>query len=394
MKKTVLYFVCFLFSINSFSMQKGLVIVPVADLLGEPLCNGSSVTYDTLPLCGTTPACKGCPRLHQLLFNEIVTILDEKNDQFYIEIDTVYFITTSSKKPQQRYWTLKKNIAPLSKLVNNNDLKKIPSGISIGQKATLTDRSIVTLLMPWHDPITKITFSAGTRFVTVPHENNQQRYGVYVFNPKSQSFSVSFIDKNKVINAADSSEPRERFLAILKNWCHQNNGFIPYVFGGSSFVGITNDSFIEKKEKNYNYFDIPQFCATPKTGFDCSGLVLRAAQMAGIPYFYKNTYTLAELLHPLNTEDQLKDGDLIWIPGHVMIVSSIKENKMIEARSYHHGYGKVHELELSKQFKNMHSYNDLLHAYFNKQPIERINSNGETKEKIKQFKLLKLDSVL
>ncbi len=62
----------------------------------------------------------------------------------------------------------------------------------------------------------------------------------------------------------------------------------------------------------------------PMSGFDCAGIISRAAQMCGIPYYFKNTYTLAHYLKSLSIDTHLQEGDLIWIPGHVMIVSDLK----------------------------------------------------------------------
>lgn len=56
-------------------------------------------------------------------------------------------------------------------------------------------------------------------------------------------------------------------------------------------------------------------------GYDCSGLVLRAVQLAGIRYFCTNTTTARLALQDLLAHEALEVGDLILIYGRVMIVS-------------------------------------------------------------------------
>jgi hypothetical protein len=115
--------------------------------------------------------------------------------------------------------------------------------------------------------------------------------------------------------------------------------------------------------------------------------------LAGIPYFYKNSLTIAKHLAPLNKKETISEGDIIWLPGHVMVVSSLKDNLLVEARHYSHGYGKVHEIPLSHQFKNINSYEQLAAHFFNKKPLQRLDKSGKVVQVLPDFKILKLASV-
>ena len=188
------------------------------------------------------------------------------------------------------------------------------------------------------------------------------------------------------------SARRQQFVALVRSWAHQANGFIPYVWGGCSFTHTSWPHTFDEIEtdNNQSYFALKNYLHTPKPGLDCSGLVYRAAQLVGIPYFCKNTFTIEHTLTRLQPGQQLREGDLIVVPGHVMIVSDIANNLLVEARSYHHGHGKVHEIELGKVFKDITSYTDLAAAYSSKAPLYRIDSNGKARDTFTQFALMQL----
>src|SRR5690606_17679975 len=107
-----------------------------------------------------------------------------------------------------------------------------------------------------------------------------------------------------------------------------------------------------------------------KSGFDCSGVIARATQICGIPYFCKNTATIPHCLKPLQKEQELHNGDLILIRGHVMIVFDVAKNLLIEARGYTHGYGKLQEIPINQVFEGIQTYKDLTDAYFGRKVIK------------------------
>jgi hypothetical protein len=73
-----------------------------------------------------------------------------------------------------------------------------------------------------------------------------------------------------------------------------------------------------------------------------------------------------------------------------MMVADTKKNTLIEARGYPHGYGKVHEISVSEQFKNIHTFSDLLNAFRMKKPLQRLDRSGTVTDTISSFKILPL----
>ncbi len=124
-----------------------------------------------------------------------------------------------------------------------------------------------------------------------------------------------------------------------------------------------------------------------------SGLVDRAAQIFSIPYYYKNSETLSRCMRPLHIDEKLEDGDLLWFGGHVMVVTDIKNNRMLEARGYASGFGMVHEAPLCKLFINCTTYEQLVERYHKHAPLHLTDSNGSLRFVAKTFALFKLKSV-
>jgi len=133
---TLVYHSLFIFDIKTKS-KKAVIIVSVADLVDqkmEKLSGPQSVqlAYEQLPLCGGNTAPKiACFRIHQLLFNEVVEILEEKEQEIRIRIPNFFYIIPTSNKPQVTYWTLKKNIITFDKIQKyTGDLAKISLPLS------------------------------------------------------------------------------------------------------------------------------------------------------------------------------------------------------------------------------------------------------------------------
>lgn len=182
---------------------------------------------------------------------------------------------------------------------------------------------------------------------------------------------------------------------MLRSWSTLQNGFIPYVWGGCSFAKAYTERDINKKtvkvERNKRVTVFKNKKSTNiETGFDCTGMVARAAQMSNIPYFFKNSFTATENLCSIDNYENLKNGDLIYFNGHVAVVSDIKRQLMIEARGHESGFGKVQEIKLSKSFNNIKTYKDLFDFYQKKKPLERLDINGKVVETAGNLKLLRL----
>lgn len=280
------------------------------------------------------------------------------------------------------------------------NLDDIPPALSFKHTLPL-QTNVLVIVKPFFDPVTKQTFSAGTRFVYDPTENDATSFKVYIFDRTITSFKSSHIPFSyaHIVNTHTKEESIACFVSLLRQWAHESPQKIPYVWGGCSYVNTDSPYDYQltahkvKKNKKNIVYERTHYNHYPFTGFDCAGLILRAAQACSIPYFYKNTYTLAHYLDPLARHDTLKEGDLIWIPGHVMVVSDIAHNLLVEARGYSHEYGIVQEIELSKVFKGISNYRQLLETYHNHGSLTRMNRFGNDADFIRRFKILKFESV-
>ena len=388
--------------------KKAVVIVPIADLVGAPIKsfnikNTVKDSYDNLAVCGfESKPWLGAPRIFQILFNEAVEIItthEGKNgdeDECCIAVSSAYFITAKDHKPQNLFWTKTKNLLPLNRIQS----QFLPETLSFKHPEQYSTKNTLVLSKPFCDQNTKKVYSPGTRFIYDPHTSLFDSYLVYIFDPTKKKFETVSIPKSMCITLQKRShkEAMNYFVTILKDWANSKQGVIPYVWGGCSFTQPCKFAEFKTKDQRMKTETVPVYDRTdysvnPCTGFDCAGIILRAAQICGIPYFFKNTYTLAHFLKSLGVDSHLKEGDLIWIPGHVMVVSDMKKNTLIEARGYSHGYGIVQEISLSKVFKNIKTYDELIHTFHTHTPLIRLNKEGKEVEYIKQFKLLKLDSV-
>ncbi len=389
--------------IQTATVTYGVVVVPVADLMGEQLKNSSQ--YGQLPLSGQGEPWRVCPRIHQLLFNEVVIIEKKENKQYCIRTPQLFFITPSSRNPMNLYWTHQDNVLPLDMLTSykvSPDTIPQPLGNTAGTGHTNNKaQEIITLTSPFYDPITHLTFSAGTHFVLADTAKEESTYVVWAFDRRSKYVKKINIPKNLCYRLENNEPPRTRikkFVQLLTKWAHLENGFIPYVWGGCSFqLPHTLDELEIIKNNHHDQPEVEivvykkKHNTKAKDGCDCAGLVLLAAQSCGIPYFLKNTYTLSHYLKPV--EKNINPGDLIWIRGHVLIVADTEKNTIIEARDFSDGYGKIHEIALNKVFKDMNSFDDLMAAYREQKPLLRLNHPlGKTKE-YDSFKILSLESV-
>jgi hypothetical protein len=414
-KVIIISIFCFFVSCHA---RKAFVIVPVADLIGEPiktfgLAKTNRESYEKIALSyvdrkkNNIDSSYGAPRLHQLLFNEIVDIVAEpKNgsdddDEVCVTIELAFFVTSQIKKPQSLFFTQKKNLLSFEKLDARNLPKNyIPESPSFKNPLNKTKLPTIGLIKPFFDSITKQTYSVGTRFIYDPIRSTDSDFAAHIFDRSSTNFKLTNIPKEfaKEITFISKENAISCFISLLKSWSHCN-GIIPYVWGGYSYTHCSADwGFKEVARELVNGIKVfvherSNLNERPLAGFDCAGIILRAAQLCDIPYFFKNTYTLAHFLKSLGIDDHLHEGDLIWIKGHVMVISDIANNMLIEARGYDHDFGYVQEIALEKVFKGIKTYKQLLHAYYHHEPLIRLNKSGKSVENINAFKLLKLKSV-
>lgn len=391
---------------HSMYAQKALVIVPVADLIGSPIQHfyphvSIEKGYATIPLCGgDTNPFNSCPRMHQLLFNETVTILETRGPEVRVEIPHFFYITHLSNNQQCTYWMLKKNLITFAQLEKQKiDVEKLPHTPSFKNKS-MNAGNTITLTMPFSDPTTKQVFSAGTRFVIESTMDKQSLTIIaFAYDQKSKSLKKLSIPRSIIIKQATTNNQKvKQFVDLIAQWAHCQNGFIPYVWGGCSFTHTSNGTYSQKEttinNSKHSYYDLDDYTQSPKTGMDCANLIGRGAQLCGIPYYLKNSFTVANCLKPLEKNQKLERGDIIWIQGHVMVVSNIEKNLLIEARScLYDGQGKLQEIALNKVFKNVNTYKQLIDICMNKKPLYRMGKKGNVEKKIDDCKIFTFLSV-
>lgn len=377
------------------------MIAPVADLVGQPMQSYYShqpptASYQKLPWACYKTEYEACPRVHQLIYHELVDILAYKGDEVHIQIPQVFYQTRANDAPQNQYWTLKKNVLPITKKI---DLSKLPKALQCNHDNTANYTNTISLIEPFTEPTTNTTFSAGTRFIKENEQPNKDTVSAYWLHLKTHTIKTVQLPQSKVYTFTNAPM-RQRindFIAILRGWTTQNGGVIPYVWGGCSFTQthLNNEYVVQKniiRNKMLGYYTRPSHKGMTKTGYDCSSIIVRAAHIVGLPYYYKNTYTITKQLPLLAPHEELHVGDLIWIYGHVLVVADLKKNTVIEAHAYDGGHGKVHEIPISKVFKEITTLQDLHAHYCEKKPVERLHCNGSIFDKYKEVKLFKFAS--
>lgn len=380
------------------------VTVPIAELVGDPLQKlkpgiSASQSYQEIPLDLPFGEKKPnpfplCPRVHQLLFNETVMVLDERGEEARVTIANLFFVIAGQKTPQCTYWMLKQNLVPLAVLTPDMQ-NKIPKAISFTDKK-IDNTHTISLIYPVTDPITGLTFSAGTRFVYDPVQTTPKNYMAYAYDARTLTMQKIELPKKYCmpLTPTENAQKIKQFVSLLHAWAHLKHGSIAYVWGGRSFATKKNSVLLREINNEQEQYFIPDQHPGPKSGFDCTSLVSTAAQLCEIPYFFKNSTTVSTFLRPLQQGESLENGDILLTakPNHVMVVSDVRKNTLIEARTLAHGYGKVHEIPIGQEFQDINTYADLITAYHQQRPINRLRKDGSVIAKI-QIKLFKLASV-
>lgn len=367
--------------------QAVVVKVPITDCLGksaQKIDPSISVEdfYHNIPYSPEYGS-YSCPRIHQCLYNEMGTLIKETEDEVLVEFPHFYFLVNN--KPHSRFWLKKDSIC---RITSNH--KYIPQPYTADNKY---DKSIVTLMHPWHDQETNIWYSAGTRFVR-SYDDTAYELGISLVDFGSMSVRKASITRHlAVIN-----EPRtihtskQLFIDILRQWIDDYK-VVPYVWGGCSYIErkpFDDYSLIQasRQEKDIAYWDRPG--NSPHSGCDCSGLVLRVAQIAGINYFCKNTTTIGKTLQDVSSFDELEEGDLILIPGHIMVVADLSEHTLIDAASYNSGYGCLREVPLSYTFEGIETYEELFEASQSAGELTLLTHEGNPLKTVSYVRLLRL----
>lgn len=305
-------------------------------------------------------------RAYQGLYNQIVDVLEEKNGLVKVHIPQVQY-NTDRALAKNTFWVLKKNLVRYDAL--SLRLQKTIPAVSYAAHPT------IVLTYPWNN------FSIGTRFQHLPAQDTKHAFAIRRADFVKNKPLVALIPRDHALQETSRTHSAQRTLYVqtLKNLLarvkrdYGNDYVVGYVWGGASFVTPYHEHDWHQNGQEWMRQEQKQSCAT---GFDCSSLVMSMAKIVGINFPWKTTHAMQQALPKLQKKQDLKQGDLIWMPGHVMIISDIQHQQVIEARSYKNGYGKIHQARLDTLFKDIKTYDDLFKAYGNHQKVRLKDSNG------------------
>ncbi len=389
------------FAVNVIHGQVGYFCVPVADLVDKPFVakNGRTVAelYDKISI-SPEQGKSSCLRVHQGIFNELVKIIRYENSQVFVELSDCYSCAMPRQKQQPvRLWTRADWVVAQETLKQLGIPEDIfPKPIENSDNNSFLDDRCITLILPWYDQVTDVTYSAGTRFVMVNDKVDSENYTVTLYHASNKLVATSQIPKNLAIVSKPfltRAEQKKAFVELLQHWCSLE-GIIPFVWGGSSFnYRAKNNYAVLEEEYTYgsqcSYWRCPLIEQKPYSGFDASGLILRAAQIVGAPYFCINSATIANSLQPLFPGQQLEEGDIVWMPGYVGVVGSLENNELIEAQGYSRGYGKIHSIALKDRYATIKTWQDFLYCYEQGIPLQSLNAKGQVVGSIPKFFIYK-----
>lgn len=321
-----------------------------------------------------------CKRAHQGLFNEVVTVIKRQGQFVKIAFDNlIYDIDEKTQEPGNTFWVHKKHLIFFEHLADEH-LSAIPGPF-------LKTYNTLVLRLPWE------RYSIATRFVRAPEHDTPEAYGVYALTIHPHKTLVMHIPHShvRIETARSPQEQRAGFVQSLYDIIEyaKKEGedlVIPYVWGGSSFVqGYQDQAFFAQNHQ----WERPGK-KNPYMGYDCSELIIRQAQIQGIPYFCKTTVMIDRFKKPLSKSDTLEAGDLIKFPGHVMIVGNMARNELVEACGYDSGFGRVHIIPLEQRFERIKTYQQLRQVYEKKLPVKLLGCTGTDRGMITDLKLFKL----
>ncbi len=363
------------------AVQEAVCIVPVADLTGERLTKLAQLdtdAYQKLPLNGPAQQVK---RIDQLIFNEHVLLLETGGEECRIQVPTHGYGEPNSSVVHHEYWTLAKNIAVIDAL---EDATAIPEANQ--------PSNTITLLQPFYDHKHHQTYSLGTTFKLDALQDDQNYYRVLILSPQLKTGHL-YIPKEvgSETHTLTHQDKIKQFINILNFLADQPYGYVPYVLGGNSFVRLYKNGAVTKDKATTIWSALYPTKNNTHSGFDCASLVHRIALTVGIPLPIKNSSALKNYLTPLREHEVIENGDIIYIPGHIIVLVDKDNNMVVEARTQTHGYGYVHRVPLAELFKEIVDTDTLIKSHYSHQPISRLNAQKEVIARL-PITILKLNS--
>lgn len=391
--------ICILFScICNANSYQAFCKTAVADIINTPFENESSSynqiknNYDNLPASWGPSKIDllACPRLHQLLLHEIVTVLEETNYEAHVEITHLIAARDEQTLQPVQGWVLKENLCALE----DDYLPYLPQPIDWQSGAISDNKKIIALISPFIDQDNKL-YSAGTRFAL--NRKSDDLFYAITFDDQINNFKEIRIPQELCAYQPTIAEYDKRmlFCTLIGVWSEIPDLKIPLVWGGASIgmVYNANDYYMSERivdGQKLKVWERPFYGNAPLMGVDASNLVSRAAQLVGIPYFWINSFTASRMLDEVGLDEYPLEGDLIWMPGSLLIIKSVENNTLVTTMSYTAGYGTLIELPIDAVFKNINTLDDLLIARNAHEPLTVLNRDSSTARIVEEFKILKL----
>jgi hypothetical protein len=370
----------------------------VADIVNVPFENETSSydqiksNYDNLPASWGPSKIDilACPRIHQLLLHEIVTVLEETSYEALVEIGSLFLARDEQTIQPLQGWMLKEYLCVLE----DDYVPFLPQPIDWQSGMINNNERVIALISPFIDQDNK-PYSAATRFVLQSQSNDM--FHAIAFDEQFNNFKEISIPQEICAYQPllAKYDKRMLFCTLIGLWSEIPNLKIPLVWGGASIGSVYDDNDFYSSERTVNgqklhVWERPKYGNNRLMGLDASNLVSRVAQLVGIPYFSKNSFTASLILDELGSNEYPLEGDLIWMEGSLLIITSIEQNSIVTTMSYSSGYGTLLKLPLAAVFKNIHTIDDLLTARAMNEPLTVLNRDGSTARIVEEFKILKL----
>lgn len=375
---------------QALGYRQVVVAVPVTDLVAQPL---GDQCLDLLQVranyAQVSPSwvhkSTECLRVHQALFNEVLDVLEETSYELKVAVKNCFY---GDQAQVDGLWAQKEHFAYCDQM----DLSGVPAPVEHKNKKidTGVDHRVITLRMPFYDFNTGCLYSAGTRFCCV--DLTAGHCAILLNNYSTNQLNKTYIPIYFCQLGSDYANQQSQinnFVSLVRDWAYidaTNPQAIPFVWAGTSFCA---------KQSLINCHNIVGRAKLAQercyTGFDASGLVLRAAQVCGIPYFYKNTTTAFANLRALPAGCLPANGDLICAPGFIAVITDVVNHKLVRAVGAGAGYGYVVETSLNEAFLNINSYQELVTAISAGEPVVCIGSRGEVRTTFNNLKICGLN---
>lgn len=349
---------------------EAFVVVPVADLVDYGQAIKGPHGHRRPPCLVMSHFANGskAARLGQLLFNERVQVVEHRGELAKVIVANQFYKDSASGQLRNDFWVAKSSIEQLTHRVRH----ALPT----------ENESFVTLQDPWQVPDLGITLSVGTRLRVI--KEDPHGITVHLYHRRRHQIVTAVVPHEACLTLATT---RRQSMVALARRIADAPGKTPYVWGGSSSCLRYIEPQFEMAPSGCPQGDAFAVVGSPRpavfSGYDCSGFIMRMAQIVGIPLYPKNSLTLKEVLGVLPPDQKPQEGDVIFMPGHVVLISDVSKNLVIEARTQEHGYGYVHEAPIQDLFEGVETIAQL-HEYAGKL-LKRLDKNGECIARVPVF---------